>query len=330
MKQTTFLMCLLLLTIGVFAQTPIQHPKKYYVDGNGRLFWNRMLPFYLKIMATPGDTGVMLHSESTPQYVDPCFFDTEGKNPVRTIYAVDKTTMKTVVPQLEVLWEVYADGLAPKTVSAFIKSPYYKSPTQRYYGNGLVVPLKATDEMSGVENIYYSVNQANYAKYSDTIRLSTEGEYNLQYYSVDNVGNAEVPIKETFTVDLTTPATVYAIKGLSLGNIISGGTAFILTATDQLSGVAKTYYKIDEGKEILYDGKDILVSSLIDGEHTLSYYSIDKVDNRETVKSYTFYLDKLAPILASDVLGDRFIVNDQVYFSGRTKLKLQQWITKPE
>ncbi|MDW8288183.1 MAG: hypothetical protein RMJ89_08925, partial [Flammeovirgaceae bacterium] len=32
--------------------------------------------------------------------------------------------------------------------------------------------------------------------------------------------------------------------------------------------------------------------------------------------------DKTAPIMSADVLGDRFIVNDKVYFSGRTKLKL--------
>jgi hypothetical protein len=46
------------------------------------------------------------------------------------------------------------------------------------------------------------------------------------------------------------------------------------------------------------------------------------VGNKEIPKTFSFFLDKSAPILTSDVLGDRFIVNGKIYFSGRTKLKL--------
>ena len=46
------------------------------------------------------------------------------------------------------------------------------------------------------------------------------------------------------------------------------------------------------------------------------------MDNKEEVKVFDFYFDKTAPIMAADILGDRFIAVDQVYFSGRTKLKL--------
>ncbi len=44
--------------------------------------------------------------------------------------------------------------------------------------------------------------------------------------------------------------------------------------------------------------------------------------NKEPEQIFNFYLDKLSPILTSDILGDRYIVNEQVYFSGRTKMKL--------
>ena len=61
---------------------------------------------------------------------------------------------------------------------------------------------------------------------------------------------------------------------------------------------------------------------MTDGRHTLYYYSEDNVKNKEAEKSVAFFFDKTPPIISSDVLGDRFIVGDKTYFSGRTKLKL--------
>jgi hypothetical protein len=49
---------------------------------------------------------------------------------------------------------------------------------------------------------------------------------------------------------------------------------------------------------------------------------VDHVGNKEEPGKYNFYFDKTAPIVAADILGDRFYANDQVYFSGRTKLKI--------
>ncbi len=59
-----------------------------------------------------------------------------------------------------------------------------------------------------------------------------------------------------------------------------------------------------------------------EGEHTLNYYSVDLVKNKEEEGEFVFYYDKTAPIMAADILGDRFIADNQIYFSGRTKLKL--------
>ena len=216
---------------------------------------------------------------------------------------------------------IYADGVAPKTVVTFLNAPKYKEGQNRYYGKGLSLELSSNDGMSGLQQVFHSLNGENYKPYSGTIAVQTEGKKEYRYYAVDKVGNDETTVEHVFTVDLSAPETYHNVVGIASGNIISSNTKIYLTHEDNLSGVAKTYYQIDDGPERTYT-KGAIPLDIPDGDHTLTYYSIDRVQNREAVKSFTFYLDKTAPIMSADVLGDKFIVGDQVYFSGRTKLKL--------
>jgi hypothetical protein len=39
-------------------------------------------------------------------------------------------------------------------------------------------------------------------------------------------------------------------------------------------------------------------------------------------QKFDFFYNKSAPIIATNILGDRFLVDDRIYFSGRTKLKI--------
>ena len=81
-----------------------------------RLYWNKHLPVYLYLSPNPnGADAHLLKSESMPRYATPFYFDTEGRNFMRTRWAVDPDTKKAIVPQKEVLWEVYADGLLKHT-----------------------------------------------------------------------------------------------------------------------------------------------------------------------------------------------------------------------
>jgi hypothetical protein len=110
--------------------------------------------------------------------------------------------------------------------------------------------------------------------------------------------------------------------GLAQGKVISSSTKIYFTPTDSISGVAKTFFRFDDEPPRLYTGGILDFNYLNDGEHTLYWYSMDNVRNNEPEQKFEFYLDKTAPIMSADVLGDKFIANDRVYFSGRTKLKL--------
>ncbi|MCP4456562.1 MAG: HAMP domain-containing histidine kinase [Cytophagales bacterium] len=191
-----------------------------------------------------------------------------------------------------------------------------------YYGPDLDVSIRSVDALSGLENIHYKINDGSYAKYSDKLKFQEEGAFKLSYYGLDFVGNFTTPIEKSFIVDLKPPSTYHNINGLAIDNVISTSTKLYFTGEDSLSGVSKTYYKFDSNEFSAYTGKSLDISKLNEGEHTLNYYSIDFVQNKEEIKEFKFYYDKTAPIMAADILGDRFISNNQVYFSGRTKLKL--------
>ncbi|NPA69006.1 MAG: hypothetical protein GXO50_10395, partial [Chlorobi bacterium] len=197
---------------------------------------------------------------------------------------------------------------------------------KEYYGKGLTVEISSKDAGAGVSDIYYSVNSGEYKKYEGKFMPDPNNEIcELRYYAVDKVGNVEDVNKNTVTffIDEDAPVTYHNVTGIDLERkIIALNTKIYLDASDSKSGLKATYYKFDDGPYIPYNGNILPLKQLTEDNHTLTYYSEDKVGNKEEPKTFSFFLDKSAPILTSDVLGDRFIVDDKIYFSGRTKLKL--------
>lgn len=217
---------------------------------------------------------------------------------------------------------VYADGYAPKTVALFDGGQAYQTKDKLFYPNNLAISLLADDEMAGLAETFVSLNYADYVEYLGLMTFEKEGEYVIQYLSSDNVGNVEKVHKKLFAIDATAPNTYHNVVGVAEGNVIPAKTKIYLTKEDNLSGVAKTFYQLDKGPWVLYLRGLIPTSILSDGDHVLRYYSVDNVQNKGAVNEFAFYLDKTSPIMAADIIGDKFIVDDKVYFSGRTRMKL--------
>jgi hypothetical protein len=306
-KKLSFLL-LATLPLTLFAQQP-EHKKKRYVDSLGRYYQQSSLPVYFYVATSPEEKPTQVLVDNKPE---PIYLEGHGTHGLKHH---NSTTNKIET------FDINADGIAPVTRSTFTGAPTSTKPTMRYYGKGLQITLKATDEMSGLEAVYHSLNDGALTTYSPTAP-SQEGKNVYSYYAVDHVGNAEKLKTETFTVDLSAPDTYHNFVGISSENIISKGSSIYLTAFDSLAGVAATSYHFDKEKSRPYVGGNIPFQYLADGTHTLFYNSVDKVSNVEVEKSFDFYLDKTAPIMSADVLGDKFLVGEKVYFSGRTKLKL--------
>ncbi len=208
-----------------FAQQQLEHKKRTYIDKNERFYVNKALPIYLRLATSPDDWAPshLLKSETCKEYANPLYFDQEGYNTFRTPSKVDKITRKTIIPKEDIIFEVYADGKAPKTKSKFLikKERKYQNSGIIYYGKDLKINLNSKDIVSGVEDIHYSMNKKEFTKYSNDFPIDKEQTHVLKYYSSDNVGNAEETNFKEFVVDLTPPITEIELDGPMINDILS-------------------------------------------------------------------------------------------------------------
>jgi sugar lactone lactonase YvrE len=125
-------------------------------------------------------------------------------------------------------------------------------------------------------------------------------KYIIHYYSEDHLGNTESPRDTVVAVDCDPPVTTlhigtprFPLTADSLPQYITSSTPLSFTATDDISGVDTTYYRIDSGTWDVYR-ETFNVSP--EGAHTVEYYSVDKAGNREDVNSKELRVDETHPI----------------------------------
>ncbi|MUT64729.1 hypothetical protein [Paenibacillus sp. NEAU-GSW1] len=155
-----------------------------------------------------------------------------------------------------------------------------------------IVTLSATDNETGVAGTFYSLNGGEYAA-GTSVAVDQEGVNKVSFYSVDKVGNKETAHTIEVKIDKTAPVTTsIALEGWNQNE-----ATVKLTATDTLSGTAKTYYAIDASD--YREGSTITVSS--DGVHQIRFYSMDQAGNKEAEHTIEVKVDGTAPVTASNV-----------------------------
>ena len=327
MKLTNIIYILFFILISSFiskAQEPLQHKKKIYLSPDGKLYANKNLPLYFRIATSPDENAesfLLKPSEDSKKYANPMYLDTEGYNTFRSPSKVDTVTKKVVYPIEDIIYEIYSDSESPITKFDYNNKKYFKNDNTYYFGENIRVIFNAKDATSGVEATYYSINGAPYKKVNGEEILDQEILYDIKYYSVDFVGNAEQPKNIKIKIDITKPSTKLSIDTDQFNNIISPRSKIILEATDENSKIKRTVFSLNGGTEYNYN-RPIIISGLKEGEHIINYYSVDNANNKETVKEYKFYLDKSAPMIVDELIGNTFIVNGREYSSGRSKIKL--------
>ncbi len=327
-KKFTFLV-LTALSLVLSAQQKPVHEKQVYLSQEGKLYVNKELPLYLWLSTSPDESSkkYRLKSEETPQYSNPMYFDTEGYNTFRSPSAVDPETRKTVYPVRDIVFEVYSDGVAPVTAIHYGDSKPYKYEGKLFVMANTKLELNAKDALSGLQAIYYSIDGGAYTKYTQPLSFTEEKEYTLKYYSVDNVGNSEEVKEVKYMYDKTSPVTTRKISKDEHTNVISARSKVELSAEDKGIGVSKILYKIDEGSVRTYK-YPINAANLSQGEHTITYYAIDKVGNKESEKTYSVYVDKKPPTIIEEIIAKTFFANGKEYASGKSQLKLTAFDNK--
>jgi hypothetical protein len=123
-----------------------------------------------------------------------------------------------------------------------------------------------------------------------------EGVHTVQAYSVDAAGHRSPVVATDVRIDRSTPfTTARTMPPQSARNgWFRAVPQVVLRAADgdQNAGVAATYYKIDGGPFVLYTAP----FDLSNGQHTVSYYSVDYAGQQEATKSLSVKVDTTPPV----------------------------------
>lgn len=301
---------------------PLKHEKRFYTDPTDTLYVARSLPLYLHLSPTIaiGANTHTLKSKRAAQYTNPIYL-IEGLNLIGATKAVDPKTKKEV-QGTSAYFEVYGDGTPPTSAGTFTKAPRHTHNDTLFFGKGLGFSLTSQDALSGVQDIYLSVNGAEFKPFQENkTDFAREGQYHLRYYAVDQVGNAEPPREAKFWVDTTEPVTAFSLNGTYEWNVLSSDVEITLTSTDNLSGVKTIFYRINQGDVRPYTGP-IKVRSIPEGQHILSFYAEDQVNNAEPARTYEFFHDSTPPQIEVSIIGNQHQSDNTVYVSGNAQIKM--------
>ncbi|MEJ5265923.1 MAG: hypothetical protein WHT29_11460 [Bacteroidales bacterium] len=322
-KYWLILFTIVLWEAMLSAQTLPVIEKKMYKAPDGKLYVNKSLPIYLFIGTQPDAANgvVRLESEKTKRYTNPMYFDTEGYNSIQSPSCVDTVTRQVVLPKQNIIFEVYADSKPPITQLSVESTRKHMRKGKVYVSGKAKIVLSATDALSGIDKIMYSLDAGSYVEYTAPIELSEQKEYVLKYFSYDNVGNVEEVHTSIIVVDKTAPRISMEIKGDFYEQILAGNASIIFRMEDTLSEPENLYYIVNEGAPSIYQ-KPLEASRLPQGEYLISYWAVDKVGNTSDTLRFSFYIDKTPPTIIPEIMGKTYIINGKEFSSGRSLLKL--------
>lgn len=306
---------------SVIPEPPVHKLNVYRNSESQTLFWPKALPVFVWLSSSPDQTsqkhllnrGQKDSSEGREELeTTQINLELSGNQFVRWVNYQTRDT---------ILLKFQADGMPPNSDILYSGSKEIRLDKQRFFGPKLKVEFKATDVHSGVEDIFISVNGAEFTPYRTSYNFTQEKEYLIAWYALDRVGNAETVQSQTFTVDLSPPNSRHSLVGIHQGDILSHSATIQLTSEDALSGLNTTHYLFDNAEQETDFKGEIAVSTLGEGVHILKYRSTDKVGNIENYNEYQFYLDKTAPKTLISIEGDHH-QSEKVFVSPRSLFRI--------
>ncbi len=236
-------------------------------------------PVSISLSATDSVSGVAslfysVDGGPAQQYTGPFTVSGHGNHTV-SYWAVDIADNVEAARSLDL--NVVLDTISPTTMAAATPQPNAAG----WINAGWRVGFTATDEGgSGVKSITYQVPDfpvVTTAGDNVAVAGTREGIMGIRYFAEDKAGNVEAERVITIKVDMTPPVTT------AVG--VNGNTGTVsLTATDTLSGVENTYYRIDGGAVIPYSATFQIFAR---GDHVVEYWSVDVAGNEETHRTLT-------------------------------------------
>jgi len=196
--------------------------------------------------------------------------------------------------------------------------PFATSPTTDWKNtNQSVGILVTTSEPTATATVHFSIDGG--ATFSTIpasaagtrtveVTVTAEGSHLFRYYASDN-GTSTVEAVSTgltyVNIDKTAPVTTAApalAGGTGLGPWFNSPVTVTLTATDTLSGVLRTDYRISDGNLTVYSVPFVVDTQ---GSTKLTYRSSDRALNVEATQTAWVNIDETAPTVTAKTTPSR-------------------------
>jgi len=255
--------------------------------------------------------------------------DPEGStNVASTSYIVDSGTVQTYTTAFTItaegthtitFWSTDKAGNVEAPKNASVKIDTVK-PAVAF---GAVTPTpNAAGWNHGTVTVAYTASDATSGIASATpgspLTFASAGNNQTQTVTAtDNAGNSQFVTSPSVKIDLTAPSTTSSVSG----------AVVTLTATDALSGVASTFYKIDSGSQTTYTAPFTVTGA---GTHTVTYWSVDVAGNVESTHTTSVTINPVptasslspnvttanGPAFTLTVTGTNFVSTSVVTWNG--------------
>lgn len=219
---TLTLLFIAILQFHLLGQEQLKHEAKLFTDSTGQVFTRVDAPAYLFISPANSAERLIL-IPSNDKLANPMEWDGHGSH-----YIVYKDLKQNT----NIRFRVIADGVPPKSEPLFTKGLLFSYNNTYFSEVGSEMAITATDNMTGVENSYISMDGNPFQEASNPIIFNNEGEFEVKAYSVDNVGNAE-NIKDHRII--TSSSASIHLNSIYFG---VGSTTLIPEAVNELSKLA--------------------------------------------------------------------------------------------
>jgi hypothetical protein len=223
-------------------------------------------------------------------YENPISFTEEGRHFI-AYRAIDKTGNISS----EKIYSVIVDGTPPEGLAS-IEGTVHMEDEYVYLTDKSAIVLWATDNLSGVDQIYVKLDDMDYVPYMEPVMIQEEGFHTAQTFAVDNVGNVTPTFVVQGYVDNTPPEVSIDPKEdfvvVSDRLYTNKNNEFRVNVHDSASGVQLILVSFD-GSEFVTYNENFKVQ--IPGFHTVRAKAIDNVGNESFPVEIGFFVDVVPP-----------------------------------
>ncbi|MCB1159318.1 MAG: hypothetical protein H7A25_00730 [Leptospiraceae bacterium] len=226
------------------------------------------------------------------KYTSPLYLPAEGITTI-AYRAVDIVGNKEAAKVLSVT----VDNTPPTTSVKPVEKIFVNEDTKLASLNG-TYKIIAEDKVSGVDKVFYSVNDGPKQEYTgQPIKLTNGGPTTIKTSAIDKAGNESDETSYVINVDNVAPS-VKIVESQPLINVdgkfyAKKGTTFSVKAADVDSGISKILVKLDGEQEFTSFADPI--SFTTGGEHTIEAKAIDNVGNESQPAVMKVMVDVMPP-----------------------------------